>query len=897
MAETSPSAKATVGRPMWRRYLRFWGADAPADIDNEISFHLEELVKHLRERGLSEDAARAEAARRFGDVARIRTECVSAEARSVRVSNRRDARDALAQDARDALRSLTRNRGFTVGAAVILALGIGLNTTSFSFNKALLFPTLPIGDPSSIARVWSQNMARGIFATPLSEGDVADLIAANRSFDDVAAYAVESVTLIGGRDAERIVAMRATSNLLRLLHVAPALGRAFEPQDAADGATAVAMISDRAWKNRFGADPAAVGREIVVNGRPHTIVGVLPERFWFESKEVEIWLPRPLPRADGAREPRSLMAIARLRTGVTLENAQADMTALAQRLSNEQPRTDAGWDVYVSGLLPFGPGEKVFLGLVMTLTSLLLAAACAHIANLLLARGMERRGEIAIRAALGARRLRIVRQLCVESVALSLVGGTCSLLIAVPIITQIRIVLGTRTPYLSDLSLDAGALAITGGMTLLASLLFGLVPALRLSSVTAGDAMKQLSGSTVAGRRRARPLASVLIGLEVAIATFALIITVLYARATSNYFALPFGFESGNVVTFRLDVPDYKYAEPLAAARVLTRVHERLQQLPSIHAAGASTRFPFSLAALPTEALTIEDRPDIPSEQNPWASTVVVTPGYFESLRIPLVQGRAFDTRDVVTSQPVAVISRSMARAYWPENEALGRRVRFANGSEATTWLTVVGVVEDVRPFDPTSPPVRQVYLPFAQAAHRALVYYVATTDSPLGRLQDVRAAVRDVDPELAILDLRTMEDTLGEQFSGVRLGQASIRVNAIIAVVMAISGVYSLVAFTVARRRREIAVRVALGGTRPAIVGALLRQSLRPAVIGIAFGLIVSGLVSRAAALVLFGVNPLDPLTYILTPTVLCLAAAAASCIPALKATRADSVVALRAE
>lgn len=502
-----------------------------------------------------------------------------------------------------------------------------------------------------------------------------------------------------------------------------------------------------------------------------------------------------------------------------------------------------------------------------------------------------------MRAALGARRGRIVRQLFVESVALSIVGGACSLLIAVPIITQIRVVLGTRTPYLSDLSLDAGALAITGGMTLLASVLFGMVPALRLSSVTAGDAMKQLSGGTVAGRRRARPLASALIGLEVAIATFALIITVLYARATTNYFALPFGFESENIVTFRLDVPDYKYAEPQAAARVLTSVHERLQQLPSIQAAGASTRFPLSLAAGPTEALTIEDRPDIPNEQSPWAITVVVTPGYFESLSIPLAQGRAFDTRDVVTSTPVAVISRSMARAYWPENEALGRRLRFANGSESAGWLTVVGVVEDVRPFDPTSPQVRQVYLPFAQAASRALVYYVATTDSPLSRLQDMRAAVRDVDPELAILDLRTMKDALDEQFSGVRLGQASIRVNAIIAVVMAISGVYSLVAFTVARRRREIAVRVALGGTRSAIVRALLRQSLRPAVIGIALGLIFSGLVSRAAALVLFGVNPLDPLTYILTPTVLCLAAAAASCIPALKATRADSVVALRAE
>jgi len=384
----------------------------------------------------------------------------------------------------------------------------------------------------------------------------------------------------------------------------------------------------------------------------------------------------------------------------------------------------------------------------------------------------------------------------------------------------------------------------------------------------------------------------------VAIATFALIITVLYARATSNYFALPFGFESENIVTFRLDVPEHKYAEPLAAARVLTNIHERLQGLPSIKAAGASTRFPLSVVGggLPTDALTIEDRADSPSEQSPWALTAAVTPGYFESLGVPLVHGRTFDTRESATSQPVAVISRSMARAYWPENEALGRRFRLASASESAPWLTVIGVVEDIRPFDPTSPQVRQVYLPFAQAASRALFYYVATPD-PTSRLQDVRAAVRDVDPELPVLDLRTMRETLANQFSGVRLGQASIRVNAVIAVVMAISGVYSVVAFTVARRRREIAVRVALGGTRSAIASALLRQSLRPALIGVGLGLVFSALVSRAATLVLFGVNPLDPVTYVLTTSALCLAAGAASCIPVLKATRADSVVALRAE
>jgi putative ABC transport system permease protein len=883
--------------PMWRRYLRFWGADSPADVDAEIDFHIDELVKHFIARGMSADEARREASRRFGNVARVRSECLTVDQGSAHAATRREALDALSQDLRDALRGLTKNPGFTVGAALILAAGIGLNTTVFSFNKALLFPSLPIGEAPNIVRMWSQNMGRGIFVQPVSEGDAADLIAASHSFEDVATYAVRSVTLTGGSEAERIPAMQATTNLFALLRVSPTLGRAFQPQDATSNASPVAIVSDRAWKNRFASDPATVGRDIILNGSRHTIVGVMPEDFWFESKEIEVWLPQPAPRAGGGRDTRTIMAIARLGSAASMQTAQADMHALAQRLARDYPQTNAGWDILVTGLLPFGPGEKVFFGLVTTLTSLLLAAASAHIANLLLARGMERRGEIAIRAALGARRGRIMRQLFVESVALSLVGGVCSLLIALPILAEIRIVLGPRTPYLSDLSLDAAALAITSGLTVLASALFGLAPALRLSSVTAGDAMKQPPGGPITNRRK-RPLASALIGIEVTVATVALIVTVLYTRSANYVLAIPFGFESENVVTFRLDVPEYKYPEGEAAARVLMDVHERLQELPSIRAAGAGTRMPLNTGpGLPTDAITLEDRLEIPQEQTPWAVTTAVTPGYFEAIGVPLLQGRAFESRDSKTAPPVAVISRSMARAYWANEDPVGRRLRLGGGDATASWLTVIGVVDDVRPLDPASPQVRQLYLPFAQSSGRALVYFVATRDTPLGRLQDMRLAVRDVDSELPVLDLRPMTEVMSIALSGAALGQKSLRVNAAIAALLAVSGVYSVVAFAVARRRREIAIRVALGGSRPSIVAMLLRQALRPALVGIVVGLILSALISRAITLMLFGVDPLDPLTYGLTAIALSLAAATASCVPALRATRGNSVVALRAE
>jgi predicted permease len=882
---------------MWRRHLRFWGANPPADVDAEIAFHLEELERYYLARGFTPEQAHRETSRRFGDEAWVRAACAIEDRGSVRDARRREARDAMAQDVRDAFRGLTRNPGFTVGAMLILALGIGFNTASFSFNRALLFPSLPIDDASSIVRVWTRNMTRGIFVAPLSEAEIADAAQGSRSFEDVAAFAIRPVTLTGLGDAERIPAMRATTNLFALLRVTPALGRAFHPQDAVNEATPVAIVSNRAWTNRFGRDPNVLGRDIVLDGRPHTIIGVMPEDFWFESKNVDVWVPQPQPRAEGARSPRTMMAVARLEAGVGLASSQADMHAVAQRLERDRPDTNAGWDVVVTGLLPFGPGEVVFFGLMVTVTSLLLAAACAHIANLMLARGMERRGEIAIRAALGASRGRIVRQLVVESVALSIVGGVASLMVSIPIIAQIRILLGPRTPYLSDLSLDGAALATTSGLVVLAAILFGLVPMLRLSSVTAGDAIKQPPGGAITSRRR-RPLVSALIGLEVAVATFSLILTILFARATSNVLSIPFGFDREQVVTFRLDAPDYKYQSPESAARVLTDIHERLQRLPAIKAVGAATRLPMTMGlGLPTEAIAIEERPETPRERSPWAVTTTVTPGYFEALGVPLHQGRTFEPRDTATSMPVVVISRSLARAYWPDENPLGRRLRFTAEERPAMWLTVVGVVGDVRPFDPTSPQVRQMYLPFAQSGGRALVYFVTTRDAPSGRVQDVRAAVREIDPELPVLDLGTLSETMARDQSGLQFGQASLRMNALIAVLLAVSGVYSVVAFAVARRRREIAIRVALGGSRSSLVTLLSRQALSPALIGIAIGIVLSALVSPATAAVLYGIDPLDPMLYGLAVIGLCLTAAAASCIPAVRATRGSTAVALRAE
>ena len=879
---------------MWRRYLRLWGPNPRADVDAEISYHLDELVAYLIARGMTPEQAQTEAMRRFGSVSRVRAECDIVDQQSIRETRRRDVRDALRNDLVDAGRGLTRAPGLTVGAALILALAIGLNTATYSFNKALLFPTLPIGDVPHIVRLWSQNMGRGVFANPMSEGEIADLAASTQSFETIAAYALQPMTLTGGSNAERVPVVRATINLFPLLQVAPSRGRPFASEDATRQTDPVAILSYRTWQNRFASAADVVGQTIHLDGLTYTIVGVMPERFWFESRDVEAWLPMPFPRTDGVRDARRLMAIARLKRDVPSDRAQADVQVLAKRLAQQHMQSNAGWDIMLTGLLPFGPGEKVFFAMVTTLTGLLLAAGCAHIANLLLARGMERRGEIALRAALGASRARILRQLFAESVALSLIGGALSLLVAFPIILEIRAILGPRTPYLSQLSLDPTALLITGAFIVISSLLFGVAPALRLSAITATETMKQSSTGPIGGRRR--PLASLLIGFEVTVATLALIVTLLFVQAANNVFRMPFGFRPDGVVTFRIDVPEYKYPDNGDAARVLSRLRDRLQLMPSVTAAGAGIRMPLNMGlGLPVEPIAIEDAPNPPSDKGPWAITSVVTPGYFEALRIALVDGRSFQPRDDANAPAVAVVSRSLARAYWPAQSAVGRRLRLGDGSRP--WLTVIGVVDDVRPVDPTSPQVRQLYLPLMQGPIRALTYFIATQDDPAARLQDVRAAVREVDTDLPVLDLQTMTAAIDDTFKGQRFGQNTMRVNAVIAVLLALTGVYSVVAFASARRKREIAIRVALGGRRTPIVTMLLVQALRPAFVGVAVGLVLAALASRAiSAMPLLG-DPLNPLFYVFAAAVLCAATAAASCFPAIRATRVDAAAALRAE
>ena len=679
--------------PSFRRLFRFpWrtARQIEREVDEELQFHLDLRAEELAESGLTPEAAREEAARQFGDLASTREYCSALDRETEKATRRSTLLDELRQDLRYGARLLRRSPGFTISVALTLAIAIGANTTVFSLIKALAFPSVPVAEPHRLALLWGANPARGVFISPLSAADLADLKQATRSFTEVAAYVLERPHLTGGTRPDRIVAIRGTTNLLPLLGVRPAVGRGFRPGDAR-GQDDVVLLSHRAWELRFAEDPGVVGRTVQLEGRPHTVIGVLPEGFWFASRDVQAWLPRGNPRPDASREARTLQVIGRLSPSATAAEAQAEAEVLAQRAAAEHPATNEGWGIRVTGLLPLGPGERVFFGLVMGLVALLLAG---------------------------------------------------------------------------------------------------------------------------------------------------------------------------------------------------------------VEGAGAATQRPVQLGrSLPGATITVEDRHGSLGSEPDWAQESSVTTGYFEALEIPLVAGRLYERRDAASDQESVVINRAMAERYWPGRDPVGRRLKRGPAEADGPWLTVVGVVGNVRNDDPPSPRPPRLYLLEPRHPGRALMYFAATRDDPREHFEAVRSAVARADPEQPVTDLRSLDQVMSDDYAGASLGSGALEAFGIVAVALAGIGVYSMLAYSVSRRRREMAIRLALGASERGLLGLVLRQGLRAVLAGIVVGVVAALFVSRGLTTILFGVGPSDPLTYGAVVLLIVAMAMAASFLPALRAARGDPAVALRHE
>jgi putative ABC transport system permease protein len=811
----------------------------------------------------------------------------------------------LPYELRLALRRLRKSPGFTALVAGSLALAIGANTAVFALVNGVLFLRLPFPDAGRLVRLWEERPDRGWSRFGVSAPAFADWREQLRSLDSLAAYSRGSVNVAGPDRPQRVPVVEATADVFRVLGLPPRLGRGFVRDEEAAGRERVAVIAFDFWRDTFASDPAAVGRTIALDGAAHVVIGVLPPEASAAFDGAQVWRPLVIG-VDDRRGARWLEAIGRLRPETSVPAARAELAALAARHALAYPDTNTGW---TAALLPLrearAESARPLLVALWAAAGLVLLITCANVAGLLLARGAEREADLAVRAALGARPGRLALSIVTESLLLALLGGAGGALLAVAGRGLLARVAGTPLPAAAA-ALDGRVLAFTVLATLVTGLAFSLPAAARAGGARLESVLRGTGRGAPRPRLRAR---RVLVGVELSVAVVLLSATGLLLRSVRALLEVSPGFQPAGVLTLRVAPPQSSpragqseeefvrsyLAERERMAGFYDRLLERVRRLPSVQSAGAVNRLPltgswWSIAYAPEGA-----PPPAPGEK-PSASGRVVTAGYFEALRIPLRAGRLLAESDTAAAPPVVVISESLARHAWPGQDALGRRLVVDEGPAAR----VVGVVGDVRMsgLDAEAPEV--VYVPFAQAMFGlfpdwGLDVVVRTTGDPLALAARVRDEVAAADPGLPVFAVRSLEDIVAASFGRRTAARNVLAAFAGMAVLLAALGLYGVVSQSARQRTRELGVRVALGAQRADICRMILGEGLALALIGGAAGLVAAAASGRVLATLLFGVRPADPATLLAAAAVLAALAAAASLAPALRASRADPVAALR--
>jgi len=796
--------------------------------------------------------------------------------------------DRIWQDLRIAARSLARSPGVFAVAVLSLAIGIGANTTIFSALDVFLLRPLPYPEGDRLVRVWGTDSERGWTDLGLSAPDFLDIRRESRTVE-VALHGGARFNVSGGAEPERVAGQHVSANLFRVLGVHPALGRGFLPEEEVRGAHRVVVLSDALWQRQFGGDPGVIGTPLLLDGEPHTIVGVMPPEFRFQDDRIELWVPLSFDGTE-SRLYGAGVGIGRIRPGFSVEQAQAELSRIAAGLAAAYPDTNGSKGIRLVGLRDALYDEYIRRAgaIVTTAVSFVLLIACANVANLLLARAAAREREIAVRAALGAGRFRIVRQLLTESVLLSLCGGALGLLLS---LWGVRALVAITPPYfgVDRIGIDTRVLAYTLGISVLSGILFGLAPALHAARSDLRESLSEGGHGSTLGGARSR-LRSALVGGEIALALVLLIAAGLLIRSYIAMNSGDLGFRSAGVMTFRVTLPEAKYADASAVVAFHERLVERLEALPGVKAAAAVSGLP--TLGMSSTYYTIEGEPPPPDGRQPTVGFRGVTPGYFAALGIPLLSGRLFDERDRPESPPVVVVNRAFAERHWPGGDAVGRRIVLSSGPRE-----IVGVVGDVREWGPGSEMLPAIYLPMGQRADRNVAFITRTEGGAAALTTAARAAIADLDPHLPLYRVLTMDQLLAERKSE---DSALARVLGLfggIALVLAVIGVYGVMAYSVAQRTREVGIRMALGAQAGAIQALVLRQGAKLAAAGAAAGLILALAVTRTLSAFLFGVSPFDVFTFALVTLAILAAALAASWIPARRATRVDPLVALRAE
>jgi putative ABC transport system permease protein len=812
----------------------------------------------------------------------------------------------LVQDVRYGLRVLWQRPGFTAVAVLTLALGIGANTAVFSLVSAVLVRPLNYREAERLVMVWEDETAAGFPRETPAVGNYADWRAQNKVFEDVAAIDQRTYDLTGGGgEPEKVLGFAVTSNFFPLLGAEARLGRTLLPEEDRPGAHRVAVLGHGLWQRRFGGEGSAVGREVMLNGEPYTVVGVMPPDFQFEFTDVAFWVPAAFtPEQLANRGNHYLEVVARLKPGVTVAQAEEDVKAITRRIAESYPDDSANLSAAVVPLREHLAGDvRRPLLLLLAAVALVLLIACANVAGVLLSRAAARRREMAVRAALGASRLRIVRQLMTESLLLSAAGGALGTLLALWTFAFLQQLVPAGMRAMTEPRLDPAVLCFTLFVSLAASVAFGLAPALQASKTDLNDALKQAGGRGGAGS--GRRLRGAFVVAEVALALVLLVGAGLVVRTLHNLRGQYAGLKPESVLTLRTQLAENRYREPARRAAFYDGVLERVGGLPGVVAAGYTTAVPLTRKG-GANGLSVEGRENGPDAV--WnANHRQVSPDYFRALGLAVREGRGFDGRDDEGAPPAAVVNETMARSFWPGESALGKRFKVGAPDSPQPWLTVVGVVEDVRQMASDEPVKAEMYVPYRQAARywQSSSYYsfaprdlvVRTSVEPTSVAPAVREAVREVDAYQPVSSVRTLEEVLGRDTAQRRVGVILLAAFAGLALLLAALGIYGVLAFFVVQHTQEIGVRMALGASPAAVLRMVVGRGMRLALAGVGCGLLAAYALTRLIESQLFGVSAGDPVTYAGIALLLAAVALLACLVPARRATKVDPMVALRYE
>jgi putative ABC transport system permease protein len=820
--------------------------------------------------------------------------------------------ETFLHDIRYSIRVLRKSPGFTAVATLTLALGIGANSAIFSVVNAVLLRPLPFKDPQRLVRIWGKFEKEGIPKNWISQPELLDLNQMSESFEDIAAYQASGVNLTGNQEPVRVNAASVNASLFPILGINAKIGRTFSQDEDQPGRNKVALLSHNLWQSRFGSKPGVVGEKIGINGENYTVLGIMPDGFQFPDQD-DIWVPLAIDKAKpDDRGNHGLEVVARLKPGVTPEQAGVELSNIAATLQQRYPDNypqDGGWGLFFVPMLDELVGKlRPALWLLLGAVAFVLLIACVNVANLLLARAGAREKEFAVRAALGAGRGRLVRQLITESLLLALIGSALGLALAWTCVRLFVAFGPPEIPRMSEIGLDWRVAGFSLIASIVTGLVFGLAPALQASKPDLQDALKEGGRGSTSGRHRLR---NVLVVSEVAIALVLLVGAGLMIKSFSRLLTLNLGFRTDKILTMRLSLPETKYKEDPQQADFYRKLLDRVRALPGVASASVISHLPlsgsYSSGSTAIEHADVEEGlrrfKGIPYIE---ADRRTVSADYFSTLGIALKEGRLFSDADTETAPPVAVVDEMFQRRFWPNGSAVGKRfiARFDNGKDIQ-WGQIVGVVEHVRHYGIDQVKQygldqegrEQIYFPYLQRPNDRMFLAVRTGMEPLSLANAVRGEVLALDKDQPIYDVKSMDQLVSNSLAERQLNMVLLSGFSVIALVLAAVGIYGVMSYSVAQRTHEMGIRMALGAKQSNVLSLVVRQGMTLALIGVAAGLAGAFALTRLMTSLLYGVSTTDPLTFGAISVILTGVALVACLVPARRATKVDPMIALRYE